>query len=131
MEHLLHWQLLAFQNESSTISEALETTEPKEDKRLRCLDCRTAVTAEKYRIAVSGSHGHRFFNPSGILFHIGFFAETTNLQNASPPSGEFTWFPGTQWQVSICATCTKHLGWFFQTHGGGHFWGLVLNRLTG
>ena len=130
MQPFLKWQLLAFQPESSTVSEVDAATEGKEDEWLRCLDCRTQVTSEKHRIAVSGSHDHRFFNPSGVVFHIGCFGEAIHLLTGSPPSDEFTWFPGALWQVALCANCTKHLGWFFQTNSGGTFWGLILNRLT-
>lgn len=101
----------------------------KRRKLLLCLQCQGPITWADARIDVKGSHLHSFFNPHGIIFHIGCFSEAPGCAPASLPSSEFTWFPGYSWQVAHCGNCHEHLGWAFQgEHGSFH--GLILNRLV-
>ncbi len=100
----------------------------KRRKLLLCVQCQGPITWEEARIEVNGGHLHSFFNPHGIIFHIGCFSEAPGCVPASLPSKEFTWFSGFSWQVAHCGNCNEHLGWSFQGEAGA-FHGLILNRL--
>jgi hypothetical protein len=94
-----------------------------------CAACAAAITSARYRIAMNGSHEHRFMNPAGILFHIGCFSEAIGCAVLGPPSDEYPWFPGYSWRFALCGQCRQHLGWHFRQAGEPGFFGLILNRL--
>ncbi len=96
---------------------------------IRCAACLHAVTDAARRITVAGSHVHVFANPYGAVFEIGCFSAAPGCLATGPQSGEFTWFPGTAWQVALCAACGRHLGWRYARAAGGEFHGLILDRL--
>ncbi|MHC1710890.1 MAG: cereblon family protein [Solidesulfovibrio sp.] len=97
---------------------------------LRCARCQHPVTTENWRITVSGVHRHVFANPSGFVFEIGCFSDAPGCAAVGAPTPDFSWFPGTSWQVAVCTVCGLHLGWRYETTTGGFFYGLILNRLT-
>jgi hypothetical protein len=97
---------------------------------LICAACRTVITRERARIEINGGHEHSFFNPHGIIFHIGCFSEAPGCRPDGPFSGDFSWFPGYQWQIVHCRNCITHLGWSFRAGIGTPFFGMILNRLT-
>lgn len=104
-----------------------------EERLLRVLICRACgkeITSPDLAVEVGGSHRHTFFNPAGILYEIGCFSEARGCLNLGKPSGEFTWFSGFGWRVSICMGCQVHLGWEFVSRGDQLFWGLILDRLS-
>ena len=101
----------------------------KRQKVLVCAACSATVTHENARIAHNGCHEHTFFNPHGIVYEIGCFEPAPGCRDISPPSAEFTWFPGYRWCVSHCSRCQAHLGWHFVANEHG-FYGLILNRLA-
>ncbi|MCU0560156.1 MAG: cereblon family protein [Desulfobacterales bacterium] len=94
-----------------------------------CRECLHPVTRDRERISVAGAHRHTFANPHGIVFEIGCFSRAPGCARVGPASAEFSWFPGCTWQVAVCAACLAHLGWGFQSPGGGNFFGLILDRL--
>lgn len=96
---------------------------------LVCSVCRHRITDQDLRCAIGGSHDHRFFNPHGIVFHIGCFKDAPGCVTEGESSAEFTWFKGYLWRIANCRGCQVHLGWRFSSDGGG-FYGLVLNRLA-
>lgn len=100
------------------------------ESTLRCIKCKINVTADRYRIAVNGNHYHRFFNPHGLVFHIGCFSQTIHCTADSQPSAAFSWFPGFHWQVVSCCVCRYHLGWYFRNNATMDFWALIINRLA-
>jgi hypothetical protein len=77
---------------------------------------------------VQGGHEHRFTNPHGVTYHIGCYREAAGCSIVGESTMKFTWFPGYAWRVALCANCRTHLGWRFESPGGG-FHGLILNRL--
>lgn len=98
-------------------------------RRLLCRLCSAPVTTEGAAIEVEGRHRHTFFNPAGVLFEIGCFAQAPGCRVSGAPTAEFAWFAGTRWQFSTCASCGVHLGWSFVGQGD-RFFGLILNRLV-
>ena len=101
----------------------------RDEKAILCAFCQYRVSREKERTAVRGSHEHSFFNPHGIVYHIGCFLKAPGCIPSGPPCGEFSWFPGFNWQIVCCGGCQNHLGWQFLGENKG-FFGLILNRLT-
>ena len=97
--------------------------------RLVCAQCRQPVTADVWRLTVSGSHQHVFANPGGHIFVIGCFSSAPGCVVVGSLTSDFSWFSGTQWQIAVCAACGLHLGWRYTTLSNSSFFGLILNRL--
>ena len=70
-----------------------------------------------------------FANPYGVVFAIGCFSGAPGCAAVGAPSPDFSWFPGTRWQVAVCAACGLHLGWRYAGGPEGGFYGLILDRL--
>lgn len=81
------------------------------------------------RIAVGGVHRHIFANPDGWVFEIGCFSRAPGCMAVGPVIPDFSWFPGTTWQVTVCGRCGLHLGWHYAGSDGNRFFGLILPRL--
>lgn len=106
------------------------TSKLKPRHLLVCVQCKAEITSEEARIAIQGSHNHSFFNPHGIVYHVGCFSDAPGCAAASARSAEFTWFSGHQWRTTVCGHCHEHLGWDFVNSQGHGFFCLILNRLT-
>jgi len=115
-------------DEPETAGVATEERKPK--RILICAECSGAVTAPEARIQVKGGHEHAFFNPHGVIFRIGCFAEAPGCAAIGEASSEFSWFPGYLWRVVYCRRCQTHLGWSFFGAEATAFFGLILNRLA-
>lgn len=103
--------------------------EESEDHRvLLCRVCSYTITSEKQSIEMNGSHRHTFFNPAGIVFELGCFAEASGVALFGDASSDFSWFSGYAWRVAVCAKCGSHLGWQFT--GARAFYGLILKSLA-
>lgn len=107
-------------------ADAPEVQEP--DRPLRCARCGQIITRERCRTTINGLHRHTRVNPHGYIFHFGAFAEAEGCLVRGPPTPEDSWFAGYVWEFAYCAACHTHLGWAF--HGGGSFFGLILDRLS-
>lgn len=99
-------------------------------RRIVCATCGHTITREEARLAIQDAHEHRFMNPAGLLFHIGCFAQAEGCLLLGEPSDDYPWFPGFTWRIALCAACTDHLGWHFQSREGSAFYGLRLDRLA-
>lgn len=100
-------------------------------RHLYCAVCRAFITSEGERIAMNGSHEHRFANVSGISFHIGCFRKAGGCLSLGAPSFEWTWFPGYAWDIAICTGCSTHLGWqYVCATFNNSFYGLILKHLV-
>ncbi|MFW2368920.1 MAG: cereblon family protein [Desulforhopalus sp.] len=95
-----------------------------------CKACGLTVTSRDQKIGVQGSHRHTFFNPAGIVFELGCFAQAPGCSLAGEPTSEFTWFAGYVWSFALCRKCKAHLGWFFEKDSTT-FYGLILAKLVG
>ncbi|MDK9707271.1 MAG: cereblon family protein [Desulforhopalus sp.] len=95
---------------------------------IRCRACGAVVTGRDQKILVNGCHAHTFFNPAGIIFELGCFQKAPGCLAVGPSSGEFTWFAGHVWRVTLCRRCQAHLGWLFLS-GDNSFFGLILSKL--
>lgn len=104
--------------------------EGKPCRFFRCSICRRKITSSENTISVNGNHRHVFANPHGKIYEIGCFACAPGCINHGPPTMECTWFAGCSWRFSLCATCSTHLGWHYQSNLGGSFFGLILANLV-
>jgi hypothetical protein len=96
---------------------------------LLCAFCRAIVTGREEAIAINGAWNHSFVNPHGVVYHIVCYASAPGCQADGEPTLEWTWFPGFQWQVSLCRACGSHLGWYYTSGYDQAFYGLITDRL--
>ncbi|HIJ79662.1 MAG: cereblon family protein [Desulfobulbaceae bacterium] len=96
---------------------------------VRCRRCAHLVTSAEKAIAVSGSHGHTYFNPHGIAFELGCFSAAPGIRVEGLLSAEFSWFKGYAWRYALCGNCDAHLGWQFVAETAGDFFGLIFAKL--
>lgn len=93
---------------------------------MRCARCDHVLTSEQARIEVHGRHAHTFMNPNGVIFDVRCYADVPGSTNEGVPDSATSWFPGTAWTYTYCATCRGHIGWsYVQLDGGGTFYGLI------
>ena len=104
-----------------------EVDDGGEGRALRCRGCAGVVTHSHARVAVVEDQLHVFTNPAGVTFHVHTFSSAPGAIATGPASTHWSWFPGCAWRVAQCQQCGAHLGWYFE--GGGHFWGLIVDRL--
>ena len=96
---------------------------------VQCASCRWPISSVDARIEMSGRHDHHFVNPLGYEFHIGCFDEALGCAISGNAAAADSWFPQFRWQYASCSRCAKHLGWYFQSSEGIHFYGLILDRI--
>ncbi|UCD34754.1 MAG: hypothetical protein JSU90_10760 [Nitrospiraceae bacterium] len=102
----------------------------KEEQRILCKKCITAITSPEHIITVNDHHRHTFSNPAGITYHIGCFSAAVGCLVHGAPTIEHTWFAGFRWSFALCSGCLIHLGWYYQ-NGDESFFGLILDLLVG
>jgi len=95
-----------------------------------CRSCGNRITPASSAISMNGSHKHTFFNPHGYVFELGCFSTAPGTIRMGQASGEFTWFSGHTWQITLCGQCNVHIGWYFQGNSSGSFYGLILRQLA-
>lgn len=89
-------------------------TETPDDAACLCVECRAEITRPQWAVAVGGAHERAFFNPSGRVFRVLCFGAAPGVADVTPPSDDFTWFPGYAWSIVVCRNCGVHLGWRYQ-----------------
>lgn len=94
-----------------------------------CRNCQHKLTRPSYRISVQGGHTHTFANPSGIVFEIACFNSAQGYSFMGSASTEFAWFSGFSWRIMICSSCLTHLGWYFSSLTGGHFFAFIVDKI--
>jgi hypothetical protein len=119
--------------EPESVSDQEDQAQP--ERTILCAACAASITSLDHRMAVQGTHEHRFMNPAGALFHIGCFAHAIGCTIVGPDSLEYPWFAGFAWRFAMCGSCGQHLGWHFRitrkgNEGDAGFFGLVLDRLV-
>lgn len=106
-----------------------EILDEKSIKRaLRCVTCDYIISFQEAHCERAGSHEHLQVNPHGATFAFGCFAIAPGVTAASPPTQEFSWFPGYEWQVIVCTNCRGHIGWLF-SQPQDHFYGLLFEKI--
>lgn len=109
--------------------EADEVVKTERDDGVRCAQCRAVVTAAALAFQRGGAHEHTFRNPAGYSWTIRCFRDASGCSSAGAFTAEASWFPGYQWRYAVCATCGRHLGWWF-VGSGPSFVALIARRIT-
>jgi hypothetical protein len=102
---------------------------PELDDRVRCAQCRAEVTRGALAVERGGAHAHTFRNPAGYSWSIRCFRDAGGCTAAGSLTAEASWFAGYQWNYAHCATCGRHLGWWF-VGTGASFVGLIATRIA-
>jgi len=119
-----HWT-----NQKSTKPQTKPNSKTQNEKHdLLCVNCRTSITANAYRIEVAGANQHHFTNPNAQSFDISLF-EKANIVAHGITTSEFSWFPGYAWQIVLCPQCQIQLGWRFRRGDSPDFYGLITEHL--
>ncbi len=105
-----------------------ETTRTEPDDQIRCARCRADITTDTLAVR-RGAHEHTFRNPAGYSWTIGCFRDAAGCASEGEFTAQATWFAGYEWCFASCATCDRHLGWWF-TGVGPSFAGLIVSRLA-
>ena len=127
------WRLFEKEQEfdvTKVLPEEKDETDKKAEKLIICKSCGHGITREKSRISMQGSHEHLCTNPHGIQFQIGCFGDANGVTEIGAATDKFTWFPGYEWKIGLCAGCRAHIGWGFYSLSAGMFYGLILDRLA-
>ena len=104
--------------------------EEKTDDALYCASCGHLVTRGRWKILMGGAE-RVFTNPAGHTFILVCFSDAPGVSAEGDPTGDHTWFAGYLWCFALCRGCGRHLGWHYQSDGGGNkFFGLVKDRLS-
>jgi hypothetical protein len=112
-----------------SMPEQVPEAEQKEDPGIFCKQCLQKVTHPDERIDINGAHMHVFTNAYGIVFEIGCFRTVWGCRHIGPPTDEWTWFGGYNWQITACGQCGIHLGWRYTSEASPAFHGLILDHL--
>ena len=110
-------------------SESESSTERRRDDRIRCARCRAVVTTAALAVERGGSHEHTFRNPAGYSWTLRCFSDAGGCTSAGSFTPEASWFAGYQWCYATCASCGRHLGWWF-VGSAPSFVGLIVARIT-
>ncbi len=106
-----------------------ELPEDELDDRVRCGQCRAVVTRGALAVQRGGAHEHTFRNPAGYSWTIRCFRDASGCTASGGFTAEASWFAGYQWCYAHCATCGRHLGWWF-VGSGPSFVALIARRIT-
>jgi hypothetical protein len=105
---------------------------PSLEPVILCKNCNAVVTQPQFVLHTGQGASQTFANPSGHVFEIQCFSQAPGCSAGSPPSNDFTWFPGYDWCIGICRNCSFHLGWIFlpvDHKMSSKFYGLILDHL--
>jgi cereblon len=114
--------------EGSTAGAAIEDGEP-----IRCRFCGSEIAHEGAVFGVDDRAAvSTFFNPQGQLMEVLTVRVAPGLRPVGIPTREFSWFPGTAWQVGACSGCGLQIGWTWRRLDGtepARFAGLLTDRI--
>lgn len=125
-------QLLAINNPNQRLRAELSILQ--KCQVLCCRECDHAVARQTdvFSMSKEGPQG-AYVNPFGHVHETLTVHKADGIRVITPPSTEFSWFPGYSWAITECAYCRNHMGWLF-TATKNHlrptkFWGLCRGSL--
>ncbi|KAK4014670.1 hypothetical protein OUZ56_027187 [Daphnia magna] len=128
----LRLQLLSINNPNQRLRAELSVLQRCEF--LCCRECDYAVARQTDVFAMSkeGPQGV-YVNPFGHVHETVTVHRVDGLSVTTPPSTEFSWFPGYAWSIVECSYCHSHMGWLFTANDRhlqpASFWGLCRRSL--
>lgn len=96
---------------------------------LCCRECDHPVARQSDIFAMSkeGPQGN-YVNPFGHVHETLTVHRVDGVTATTPPSNDFSWFPGYAWSIIVCSYCHTHMGWLFKANSRNkiptRFWGL-------
>ncbi|XP_053977543.1 protein cereblon [Hylaeus volcanicus] len=106
-----------------------------DDKIFVCCECNSYIgkRSNMFPMSKEGPQG-TYCNPNGIILDTVTLYHAQGLKlSRSPPTTEYTWFPGYAWTIASCNNCGIQLGWKFtaveQHLKPRSFWGLTRKSL--
>ncbi len=114
--------------------DAIEQQQSEPGQRLCCVHCQTAITTEKDKTEIDGSHTFQLTNPAGIGFNVACFNAAWGCDTHGEASAVHSWFAGYCWQYAYCLGCEVQLGWHYikgqeDSDSADHFFGLIADKL--
>ncbi len=98
-------------------------------RALVCARCGFEIAQSADAIEVGGLHAYTQVNPGGFIWNFRCFSRAAGCITVGPPSSEFAWFAGYDWQLSHCRGCDLHMGWLFRSNSD-EFHGLISERIV-
>ncbi|MDH3680602.1 MAG: cereblon family protein [Acidimicrobiia bacterium] len=108
------------------------STEPEPTtarSKVRCAACDAELTTSSRSVQRGGGHEHTFRNPAGYSWTLSCFRDAPGCAGEGEETTEATWFTGYAWRLAVCATCRRHVGWWF-VGSGPSFIGLIVTRIV-
>ncbi|XP_012226592.1 protein cereblon isoform X1 [Linepithema humile] len=106
-----------------------------EDNIYVCVNCESFIGRQSHMFPMNreGPQG-TYVNPGGVIHEtITFYHVQGVMLSDTPPSTEYSWFPGYAWTIAICKGCLHHVGWKFTATESDlrpkAFWGLTRRSL--
>merc|ERR1712071_718992 len=125
-------QLLSINNPNQRLRAELSILQ--QCQILCCRECDHAVARQTdvFSMSKEGPQG-AYVNPFGHVHETLTVHKADGIKVITPPSTEFSCFPGYSWAITECAYCRNHMGWLF-TATKSHlqpekFWGLCRGSL--
>lgn len=110
-----------------------DDTQTERRRSIRCRRCDHEISDAAAVFSFDSDRASRVFaNPHGILHEILTLRYARDLVVTSPPTTEFTWYPGYAWEIAHCGQCLAHVGWSFSAvddQQPATFWGLRRNAI--
>ncbi|EFX70803.1 hypothetical protein DAPPUDRAFT_112386 [Daphnia pulex] len=128
----LRLELLSINNPNQRLRAELSILQRCES--LCCRECDYAIARQTDVFAMSkiGPQGV-YVNPFGHVHETITVHRVDGLSVTTPPSTEFSWFPGYAWSIVNCSYCRSHIGWLFTANDRhlqpASFWGLSRQSL--
>ncbi|MGK0442380.1 MAG: hypothetical protein ACJA0N_002190 [Pseudohongiellaceae bacterium] len=117
----------------TVIKQWLESLDEDAGPLVFCRSCHSPITSKKEQATIAHNDHHCFTNPAGATYHLRCFSNAHGCNITGPPTEEYSWFAGYQWQLAMCTECNEHLGWYYQYTRSSlnqrFFFGLIAGRL--
>ncbi|XP_052744823.1 protein cereblon isoform X2 [Bicyclus anynana] len=79
---------------------------------LCCAACEVEIARREQIFAMSTEGVHsNYINLGGFVHDVVTVSSVRNTRLSGAPSAEYSWFPGYEWTVAVCAMCHAHVGW--------------------
>jgi hypothetical protein len=119
-----------FKIEELPAGEISDQEETQDQMWVHCRSCLHKIALQSDKINILNADNHIFENPAGIFYRLVCFSSAPGAVNITDYTDENTWFPGCLWSITLCRSCSNHLGWHYISESGD-FFGLIADRLTG
>jgi hypothetical protein len=96
----------------------VKTGDPENEtdpKTYHCSACGAYISSSRTLVKLNGTARHAFVNPAGIRCNFLTFSAAENVIAYADLYLLHSWFPGYGWKFLMCAICSQHLGWKYES----------------